>query len=159
LIYGWHTKYSYVEPYTLHSPLHLIWHPKNQSAVFLSQRNLILHYFKQPVEQKIVRLPAYPSFIAELGSNYVAVIIGNQIRMYSNEINYIRAFTGIGESVNSLCLSNCEGYIVIASSSTKANKNYIQVVDIVTSSTLCSTYTDFIPLALTICMNPYQQCL
>lgn len=140
-MYGWHNRYTYNEK-TIDQCRRLIWNPALQTALFISHRNLILHYFKQPIHQKIIRLPLYPNFILSIGNNkkYIAVALGNQIRLFSEELVFLRTFSTFGSDAISLCISNCEGYIVVLSSDIKKNKSFIQVLDILTCNTLCSTY-------------------
>lgn len=98
-----------------------------------------MHFFKEPVEQKVVRLPVHPNIVCSV-SKYIAVGMGNQIRLYSRALEYVRSYASLGESVQSVSVSNCGGFLLVASSSAKSSKTYLQVMDIVTCSTLCSTY-------------------
>lgn len=92
-----------------------------------------------------------------LGEKYVGVGVGNQVRLYTNGIQYLRTFISLGEEVNTFCLSTCEGYILIVSSSAKAKKSYIQIFDVLTSSILCSTYCALLPVPVSILINPWQK--
>lgn len=58
---------------------------------------MILHMFKNPICQKIVHLPTYPECISGLGDKYVGVGVGNQVRLYTNGIQYLRTFISLGE--------------------------------------------------------------
>lgn len=99
LIYGW-------SPYYPSSSATLIWQPSLQTALFVSQRSLILHQFSQPVQQKIVRLPTHPDLVCQLGK-YIGVALGNQIRLYSGNLEYVRGFSVLGEGVASVGVSQC----------------------------------------------------
>lgn len=57
-----------------------------------------------------------------------------------------------------MCISNCLGYVLMVSSAGKAGRTYIQVVDIVTGSVLCSTYCQQLARPA-ILINPFQICL
>lgn len=95
-MYGWHSNYSYNTNFNGSGNNKLIWNPSNQSAIFLNQRSLILHRFSQPIEQKILRLPTYPTLVTKLSNKYVSVTLSNQIRLYSPALDYIRSFTSLG---------------------------------------------------------------
>jgi hypothetical protein len=137
----------------------VFWDPSSQSALFLSQNMLILHYFKEPVRQKIVRLPIRPDLVIALGKNHICVALGNQLRLFTASLHHMRSCSTMGDSINSVCLSKCEGYLVVVCSSNSKKMNYIQVIDVVTGSTVCSTYRTRIDGPCRVECNPHQQCL
>lgn len=154
LMYGWETKYSN-DPNL--QPQKLIWEPKQQTAIFVSGRTLIKHEFKLPIAQTFVRLPATPSLVVQLG-RYIGVAMGNQLRLYSFDLGYIRSMTALGVEIRSASISECEGFAVVLSSDRQ--HTYIQILDMLTSSAVCNSYLpQVLPGSVRIQVNPFQKCL
>ena len=154
-MYGWSNIYSSTKV----GPTRMVWHPSNRSVLFLNESTLILHYFKEPVSQKFVRLPFRPSLIVPLGGSLIGVGLGNQLRVYTSLLQHMKSFLAVGDIVSSVCLSNCQGYLIVLSNSNSTRKEYIQVIDIVTGATVSSTYRCGKDGPGILECNPFQHCM
>ncbi len=109
LYYGWQNRY---DPKIRQN---IIWLPYLQSAIFINHNTLILHKFAYPVTQKHVRLPIKPCIIKQ-DKQHIIVTLGNQIRLYNNELVYIRCISNvIGNNIDGVSISGCGGQLVVLS--------------------------------------------
>ena len=84
--------------------------------------------------------------------------MGNQLRIYSHELAYMRSITALGSVIRSVAASYCEGFVVVLSCNSE--HTYIQVIDMLTCSPVCNSYlTEVVSGSVRLVVNPYQKCL
>lgn len=84
--------------------------------------------------------------------------MGNQLRIYSHELAYMRSMTALGSAIRSVAVSQCEGFVVVLSCNSE--HTFIQVIDLLTCSPVCNSYlTQVISGEVRLVVNPYQKCL
>ena len=118
---------------------------------------VIKHEFREPIKQTILRVPATPNLVMELGNRHLGICMGNQLRVYSEQLTYLRAMTALGSTICSAAVSQCEGFIVVLSSDSR--HCYVQVIDLLTCSSICNSYLPSSGEGGRIVVNPYQKCL
>lgn len=112
---------------------------------------MVLHYFKEPVTQKIVHLPLNPHFIAELiirnngkplnsHTQSIGVGMGNQLKIYDINLNYSKTLITVGEAIINASISTCSNFLILLSKD--ARQLFIQIFDFITTSVISMTYLE-----------------